>query len=130
MVLSLLALINKGLCALFWNRTIITFWVIWMVAWASTKSRRICIQHIAHDVAVTGRAEELQSQQRTDSRPGRDHPGTGEPRFLQKWIPRDSGEQGHKQEKAPELGMEGPRGQVQLVDIGDRSGGVLKIVEI
>ena len=77
------------------------------------------VQDHAHDMAVTRRPEELQSQQRAESGAGWDHLRSREPRLTEDAIEGDRGEHRQEEEQAAEFGPERLRAQIQLPDVGD-----------
>lgn len=74
-------------------------------------------------MAVAGRPEGLQRQQRPQGAAGRDHLGTGEARVAEDAVQGDGGQGGQEEEQAAELGGERPGTQVESSDIGDFGGG-------
>jgi hypothetical protein len=80
---------------------------------AGKKSQPL-IEHIAHDVTVTGRAKELESQKRTDGASGRDHFGLGKSRFREHLIKRDGSQKGDEKKEAAEFGVHRSGTEVQL----------------
>ena len=74
-------------------------------------------------MAVAGRPEELQGQQRPQGAAGGDHLGAGEARVAEDAVQGDGGQGGQEEEQAAELGGERPGTQVELSNIGDLGGG-------
>ena len=77
------------------------------------------VQDHAHDMSIACRPEQLQGQERSHGRAGRDHLRSGESRFLEDAIEWNRSQHRQKEEQAAEFGPEGPRAQVELSNVGD-----------
>jgi hypothetical protein len=77
------------------------------------------VEHGAHDVGMTGGAEELQGQQRAQCAARRDHARAGQPDLPGDRVERDCGRGRQEQEQPAEAGPQVPGGQVELPDVGD-----------
>ena len=75
------------------------------------------VEDIAHDVTVARVAEELQGQQRPQGTAGRDHVRSGEAAARQDRVDVGGAQVGQEEEQPAELGVDGPRSQVELTDI-------------
>jgi hypothetical protein len=82
------------------------------------------VEHIAHDMAVAGRAKEFESQKGANGASGRDHHGSGKSRLRDQVVKRDGSQKGNKKKEAAEFGVNRSGAEIKLSYIGpDRGDG-------
>ena len=80
----------------------------------SGKQGQPLIEDLAHDMAVTGIAEELQSEERPDGMGCWDHFGTRETCLIEDLVQADLDEVRQEKKQAAELGLKVPAGKIQV----------------
>jgi hypothetical protein len=81
------------------------------------------VQDHAHDMSMVRCPEQLQGQERSHGRAGRDHLRSGEPQFLEDAIEGNRSQHWQKEEQAAEFGSEEPWAQVELSNVSTLAGG-------
>jgi hypothetical protein len=77
------------------------------------------VRDLGHDMAAALDGPELECKHRAQRMAGRDHLRTREARSLGEFVEIEGDEAGNEQEQAATGGLEAPRSQRQLANIGD-----------
>lgn len=83
----------------------------------SGKQGQALIKDLAHDMAVAGIAEELESEERPDGMRRRDHLRAWKTSLVKYFVQTDLDEVGHKEKEATELGFKLPGSEIKITYI-------------